>query len=226
MSSAWKFWCAPVPDFLTQLFIIVAIDLMLAGDNALVIAMATRSLPAMERRRAVAWGVGLAILIRVALTAGVASLLTVPGLMFGGGVILIWIACRFAGPAASDTPALMAGASLAASVRAIVLADLAMGTDNMLAVGGAAQGDLILLCIGLAVSIPIMLIGAQAILWALTKWPALVIAGAGVLGITAAQMILADPWMGPRLNEGVIAIYVACVVVSVAPGFIFRWRKA
>lgn len=185
-------------DWLGPLLQIVAIDLMLAGDNALVIALATRGLPAAQRKRAVVWGVGFAIIVRVAMTAGVASLLTIPGLMSLGGLVLIWIAWRFANPsdASVSVKPVSSDASLWTAVQAIVLADIAMGADNMLAVGGAARGDMVLLIAGLGLSIPIMLCGAGLIIKALERWPRLLIAGAAVLVLTAGQMIWSDPVWG------------------------------
>src|SRR3954452_23566648 len=143
------------PEFWSALAAIVMIDLVLAGDNAIVIALAARSLPKAVQRRAIAWGTVGAVVVRASLTVAVLWLLEIPGLMGAGGVLLVWIAYRLLagnddGKAHEVAPAI----GFWAAMRTIVIADAVMGLDNVLAVAGAANGSVILVVTGLLVSIP------------------------------------------------------------------------
>ncbi|HYT47503.1 MAG TPA: TerC family protein, partial [Burkholderiales bacterium] len=177
----------PIPDFLPALAAIVVIDLVLAGDNAIVIALAARNLPRELQRQAIVWGALGAVAVRASLTIAVLWLLQIPGLMLAGGALLIWIAYRLltgddAGLARDVAPAV----SFWAAMRTIVVADAVMGIDNVLAVAGAARGSMLLVVLGLLISIPIVVWGSTLILRWLERFPALLYLGGAVLAWTAA----------------------------------------
>ena len=181
------------PQFLSALAAIVVIDLALAGDNAIVIALAARDLPPRLRRLAIAWGTVGAVAVRCAMTIAVVWLLAVPGLMGAGGVVLLWIAYKLGRPAEPGPHEVKAASGFWAAMGTIVVADAAMGLDNVLAVAGAAQGSFVLVVAGLAISIPIVVWGSTLVLRALERWPWIVHAGVAVLSWTAAKMIVDEP---------------------------------
>jgi YjbE family integral membrane protein len=202
-------------DFWSALAAIIVIDLVLAGDNAIVIALAARNLPKNLQRRAVIWGTAGAVIVRASLTVVVLWLLAIPGLMLAGGVLLIWIAYRLLaggdGGAEHDVPPAM---SFWAAMRTIVIADAVMGLDNVLAVAGAAHGSILLVVTGLVISIPIVVWGSTLILHWLERFPSLLYIGGAVLGWTAAKMIIDEPlvaeWFDAR--PGVKLFLFAAVV--------------
>src|SRR5690606_16273443 len=176
-------------EFLAALAAIIVIDLVLAGDNAIVIALAARNLPDRLRRRAILWGTAGAIGVRAAMTVVVVWLLTIPGLMFAGGVMLLWIAYRLlvpGGPAETGGLGAKASGSFWAARGTIVVAEAMMGLDNVLAVAGAAHGSYLLVILGLLISIPIVVWGSQLVLKLIDRFPAIVYLGAAVLTFTAA----------------------------------------
>lgn len=180
---------------------IVLIDLVLAGDNAIVIALAARNLPQHLQRRAIVWGTLGAIVVRALMTLAVVALLRIPGLMALGGLGLVWVAYKLLGE--SDAPAhdQPAAAGFWGAMRTIVVADALMGVDNVLGVAGAAHGAFDLVLIGLLVSVPIVVLGSSVVLRLVQRWPWIIQLGAAVLAWTAAQMIVAEPllaaWYGP-----------------------------
>ena len=202
-------------DFVGALAAIVLIDLVLAGDNAIVIALAARKLPRPLQRRAIVWGTLGAVLVRASLTVGVLWLLQIPGLMLAGGVLLVWIAYRLlVSGDAEEAHEVAPAASFWAAMRTIVIADAVMGLDNVLGVAGAAQGSVLLVVLGLLISIPIMVWGSTLVLRFLERFPALLYVGGAVLAWTAAKMMLGEPRIAellapqPLLRTG---IYVALV---------------
>jgi len=215
-------------DFLGALAAIVLIDLVLAGDNAIVIALAARNLPQALRRRAIVWGTAGAVVVRASLTVGVLWLLQIPGLMLAGGVLLVWIAYRLLVPGDTEgghevTPA----ASFWAAMRTIVIADAVMGLDNVLGVAGAAQGSALLVVLGLLISIPIMVCGSTLVLRLLERMPFLVYLGGAVLAWTAAKLILGEPRIAELVAPQPLAragFYVA-LVVAVLGAAALRNRK-
>jgi YjbE family integral membrane protein len=181
-------------EFISALLAIVIIDLVLAGDNAIVIALAARNLPPQLRTRAVVWGTFGAIAVRTATTLAVVWLLKVPGLLFIGGAVLVWIACKLlVDNAGGEQHKLDAAAGFWAAMRTIVVADALMGLDNVLAVAGAAQGSFLLVVLGLLISVPIMIWGSQLILKWVDRFPVIVYIGAGVLAWTAVKMMSGEP---------------------------------
>ena len=149
--------------FWSALAAIIVIDLVLAGDNAIVIALAARSLPRIHQRRAILWGTVGAVAVRTGLTVGALSLLKIPGLMLVGGVLLVWIAYRLlSGDDDGHAHEVAPAATFWAAMRTIVIADAVMGLDNVLAVAGAANGSILLVVLGLLISIPLGGLGLDA----------------------------------------------------------------
>ncbi len=185
-------------DFFSALFAIIVIDLVLAGDNAIVIALAARSLPRHLQQRAVFWGTGGAIAARVIMTLAVVWLLAVPGLRLIGGLLLVWIAYRLLVPKTEDHAEhhVAPTVTFRSAIKTIVIADAVMGLDNVLGVAGAAKGSMVLVVLGLLISIPIMVLGSSLVLKWLDRFPWLIYAGAGVLAWTAAGMIMSEPLIG------------------------------
>jgi YjbE family integral membrane protein len=189
------------PEFWSALAAIVVIDLVLAGDNAIVIALAARSLPKAVQRRAIIWGTVGAVVLRASLTVAVLWLLEVPGLMGAGGVLLIWIAYRLlAGDDGGKDHEVAAASGFWSAMRTIVIADAVMGLDNVLAVAGAAHGSVLLVVAGLVISIPIVVWGSTLILNWLERFPGLLYVGGGVLAWTAAKMLADEPLLQEFLD--------------------------
>jgi YjbE family integral membrane protein len=192
-------------DFFSALAAIIIIDLVLAGDNAIVIALAARKLPKELQTRAIVWGTVGAIVVRVVSTLAVVALLRIPGLMGAGGLVLIWIAYKLL---ASDEQNNKEGAvrteitGFGAAIRTIVIADAVMGLDNVLGVAGAAAGSYVLVVLGLLISIPIMVWGSTLILRLVDRFPVIIYIGAAVLAWTAAKMLTHEPML-----EDWMAIY-------------------
>jgi YjbE family integral membrane protein len=185
------------PDVLSALLAIVLIDLVLAGDNAIIIGIAARNVPKDKQRAVILWGTAGAIAVRALLTGVVVWLLKIPGFLLVGGLALVWIGWKLTAPQEKDSAGLVPAATLGAAVRTIVIADAVMGIDNVLAVGGAAQGSFMLVLIGLAISIPIVVWGSALVLKLVDRYPAITWLGAAVLGWTAAKMIGGEPFLAP-----------------------------
>ena len=185
-------------QFLSALLAIIVIDIVLAGDNAIVIALAARSLPAHLRRRAVVWGALGAIGVRTLMTVVVVWLLQIPGLLLAGGTMLLWIAYHLlrADNAGSDVQG-PAVTNFWGALRTIVIADAVMGLDNVLAVAGAAHGSYLLVVTGLAISVPIVVWGSTVVLKLVDRFPGVVYIGAGVLVWTAVKMVTNEPLLKP-----------------------------
>jgi YjbE family integral membrane protein len=182
------------PEFWSALGAIIVIDLVLAGDNAIVIALAARNLPKALQRRAVIWGTVGAVAVRASLTVAVLWLLEVPGLMGAGGVLLAWIAYRLlAGDDGGKDHGVAPAVSFWGAMRTIVIADAVMGLDNVLAVAGAAHGSVLLVVMGLVISIPIVVWGSTLILHWIERFPSILYIGGAVLAWTAAKMLADEP---------------------------------
>ncbi len=183
------------PDLLSGLLAIILIDLVLAGDNAIVIALAARSLPGHLQKKAIIWGTVGAIAVRVAMTAIVVYLLRLPGLMLAGGVVLLPIAWKLLRQKEPDPEQHVGAASgFWAAMRTIIVADALMGLDNVLAIAGASRGHLGLVIIGLLISVPLVVWGSTLILKLINRFPVVVYIGAGAIAWTAARMISHDIW--------------------------------
>lgn len=213
-SAAW--WSA--------LMAIILIDLVLAGDNAIVIALAARSLPPQLQKKAIIWGTVGAIGVRAVMTVGVVWLLQVPGLMLVGGLGLVWIAYKLLadqGGGEHDAPVVN---TFWGAMKTIVVADALMGVDNVLGVAGAAHGAFDLVIIGLLISVPIVVFGSSVVLKLVERFPAIIQIGAAVLALTAAKMIVNEPMLdslfdGPALPNtaarwGTYVVTVIAVLVG------------
>jgi YjbE family integral membrane protein len=172
---------------------IILIDIVLSGDNAVVIALACRNLSPEQRRIGIFWGVAGAVSLRVVLTVFAALVMNLPWLKLVGGLLLVWIAIKLMLPEDEEGHDIEASAHLWGAVKTIVVADFVMSLDNVIGVAGAAQGSVILLLFGLAVSIPLIVWSSQIILRWMERWPWIVLLGAGLLGYVAGQMIFTDP---------------------------------
>ena len=209
-------------QFLWALGAIVLIDLVLAGDNAIVIALAARKLPPALQKKAIVWGTVGAIAVRSAMTVAVVWLLKIPGLLLLGGALLLWIAVKLLRPAdAGDEGGHAAADNFWGAMKTIVIADAVMGLDNVLAVAGAAHGSFLLVVLGLLISIPIVVWGSTLILRWVERFPAIIYAGAAVLAWTAMKMMLGEPlvkdWVEPWRDWTWLA-YVAGVAGVVFTG--------
>lgn len=192
------------PAWWSALLAIVLIDLVLAGDNAIVIALAARALPKNLQKKAIIWGTVGAIVVRTAMTLGVVWLLKIPGLMLVGGIGLVYIAYKLLadqGDGEHDGP--VANTFLGA-MKTIVVADALMGVDNVLGVAGAAHGDFVLVIFGLLLSVPIMVFGSTLVLKLVDRFPLIMHAGAAVLAYTAAHMIISEPLLDEVFDENAV----------------------
>jgi YjbE family integral membrane protein len=186
------------PEWWSALAAIVVIDIVLAGDNAIVIGLAARNVPAHLRRSVILWGTAGAVGVRIALTSVVVWLLRIPGFLVVGGLALVWIGWRLIRGGAG-AHAIKAATSVRGAIQTIVVADAVMGVDNVLAIGGAAQGSLLLVLIGLTISIPIVVWGSSLVVKWVDRLPVILWGGAAVLGWTAAKMIASEPLIAPWL---------------------------
>jgi YjbE family integral membrane protein len=180
---------------------IILIDIVLSGDNAVVIALACRNLSPEQRRKGIFWGVAGAVSLRVVLTVFAALVMNMPWLKLVGGLLLVWIAVKLMLPEEEEGHDIQASANLWGAVKTIIVADFVMSLDNVIGVAGAAQGSLVLLLFGLAVSIPLIVWSSQLILRWMERWPWIVLLGAGLLGYVAGQMIFSDPGVIGLLPE-------------------------
>jgi len=186
----------------SALLAIILIDLVLAGDNAIVIALAARNLPPEHQNKAIMWGTVGAIVVRSAMTVGVVWLLKIPGLMLVGGLGLLWIAYKLISDTSEDEHDGGGATTFWGAMKTIVVADALMGVDNVLGVAGAANGDFTLVVIGLLISIPIVVLGSKLVLRLVEKWPVIIQLGAAVLAFTAAQMVINEKLLDPVFDGG------------------------
>lgn len=204
------------PEFFSALLSIVIIDLVLAGDNAIVIGMAARNLKKEQQKKVIIWGTIGAIVIRAAATLAVVWLLKIPGLLLAGGLILVVIAYKLM--IEEKDHDIKAQDSIWAAIRTIIIADAVMGLDNVLAVAGAAHGDFLLVVIGLIISVPIVVWGSTLFLKLIDKFPAIITIGAAILAWTASKMIVGEPFLkeyfsNPFIKYGFEIVVVAAVVL-------------
>ncbi|WEN13625.1 TerC family protein [Rhodanobacter sp. AS-Z3] len=180
------------PNFLSGLLAIILLDLVLAGDNAIVIAMAASRLPKELQKKAIFWGTFGAIAIRFALTAVVVYLLEIPGLMLAGGLLLLPIGWKLLNQGDEHGPHIKAGNTFWGALRTIIAADALMGLDNVLAIAGASKGHLLLIILGLLISVPLVVWGSTLILKLIDRYPIIMYIGAAAIAITAGRMISHD----------------------------------
>jgi YjbE family integral membrane protein len=174
---------------------IIGVNIILSGDNAVVIALAARSLPAKQQKQAIIWGSAAAIIMRVILTVFAVALLTLPWLKLIGAALLLWIGVKLLIPEEGGEN-IDASDNLVAAIKTILIADLVMSLDNVIAVAAAAGGSLLLLILGLAISIPLVIFGATMLIKVMERWPVIITIGAALLGFVAGEMAITDPAIG------------------------------
>jgi YjbE family integral membrane protein len=179
---------------------IIGVDIVLAGDNAVVIALACRTLPPRQRTAGIILGTAAAVLMRIAFTLTVGTLLGVPFLMLAGGLILFWIAFKLLLAGEATEESVRSGETLWDAVKTVAIADAVMSLDNVLAIAGAARGDWALIVIGLLISIPIVVGGSTLIMHMLARYPVLVWGGAALLGWIAGELIAGEQALRPFLT--------------------------
>jgi len=214
-------------EFLTALAAIVVIDLVLAGDNAIVIALATRKLPMQYRKKAILWGTVGAVVVRSIMTIAVVWLLRIPGLMLAGGVMLIWIAYKLLADAGESEDHGPAASTFWGAMKTIVVADALMGVDNVLGVAGAAHGAWDLVILGLLISVPIVVFGSSVVLKLVDRFPIIIWLGAAVLALTAAKMMVDEPLLDSVFDGPDQALWRwATMLVAIALVLGAGWWKA
>lgn len=209
-------------EFFTALGAIILIDLVLAGDNALVIAMAARKLPPADQKKAIVWGTVGAIAVRSIMTLGIVWLLKIPGLLLVGGLLLVWISIKLLVSNGDDhgSDSHQGSTTLMGAMKTIVIADAVMGVDNVLGVAGAAQGSFLLVILGLLISIPIVVWCSGLVLRLVDRYPQIIYLGSAVLAWTAAGMILNEPlvknWIHPiQTWSWVFIVFVVAAVMLI-----------
>lgn len=214
--------------FFSALLAIVLIDLVLAGDNALIIGLVARNLPKESQRQVILWGTFGAIAIRALMAILVVYILNVPGFMLAGGIALVWIARKLLTPEQNNAEShLVKGpaTSMAGAIRTIVIADAVMGIDNVLAIGGAAHGSILLIVIGLAISVPIIIWGSQLVIKLVDRFPSVILLGGAVLAWTGYSMIVREPVLGTWYQDHPATKLVTAVLIfsiSLAPWYTAR----
>lgn len=206
---------------------IIGVNIVLSGDNAIVIALAARSLPASQQKAAIFWGSGAAVVMRIILTVVAVELLRLPVLKLVGAALLLWIAVKLLVPEDDGGEGLESTVNLAAAIKTILIADLVMSLDNVIAVAAAAKGSVTLLVAGLAISIPLVIFGSTLLLKLMDRFPVIITLGAALLGWVAGEMGVSDPlimtWVDANAGWLHWAGPAAGVVVVVAIG---KWLAA
>jgi YjbE family integral membrane protein len=207
------------PQFWLAGLEIIVINILLSGDNAVVIALACRNLPRKQRKLGIFWGVIGAVVLRVILTFFAVALLTLPYVQLIGAALLLWIGIKLVAEDEGEGEEVEASDRLMSAVKTVIIADLVMSLDNVIGVAAAAKGSLLLLVFGLVISIPLVVVGAQLIMKLIERLPWLVIAGGGLLGYIAGEIAVADtavkPWVdaqAPSLHYIAPAVGVLVVV--------------
>ena len=207
-------------EFFSGLLSIVIIDLILAGDNAVIIAMAVRSLPSEQRTKGILFGAGAAVLLRVVATFFVSQLLVISFIKLVGGLLILGIAVKLFIEGVPEEGIEREATTIAQAVKLIVVADITMSIDNMLAVGGASHGNMFLLLFGLGLSIPLVVLTSNLLSMLMDRYPIIIYIGAAVLGRVGGEMIMTDPvvvdWLAPSKTvqytvEAVLAVGVIIV---------------
>jgi YjbE family integral membrane protein len=216
------------PQFWLAALQIIYINILLSGDNAVVIALACRDLPPKQRRWGIIWGAAGAIVLRIILTIFAVTLLELPWLKVVGGILLLWIGIKLIVDDGDDSTDVKASDRLLSAVRTVIIADLVMSVDNVLGVAAAAKGSVPLLVFGLLVSIPLVIAGSQIILKLIERFPLIILAGGGLLGWIAGKMLVEDtalqPWIAANAPWLDWAGPVAGVAIVLAGAQWHKWR--
>ncbi|MFD0987371.1 TerC family protein [Methyloligella solikamskensis] len=218
------------PSFLIAVLQIIWIDLLLSGDNAVVIALACRNLPPRQRLSGLVLGTAVAITMRIAFAGVITKLMTIPYLKIAGGLLLLWIAVKLLVPEAEDDDSKVeTGDTLGRAIRIIAVADIVMSLDNVIAIAAAARGTVELLIFGLLVSIPLIMAGAALVLATVERFPIVIWAGAALLGWIAGEIIISDPFIAMHLDtahhpSAWVFAGLAGIVVVLSVGYLRRRR--
>lgn len=188
-------------DFWIGLLKIVWINIILSGDNAVVIALAARSLPAQQQRKAIILGSGAAVILRIVLTLVAAKLMELSFLQIVGGLLLMWIGVQLLSDEEDEGTESKADSGLIAAVRTILIADLVMSLDNVIAVAAAAKGNMVLLILGLAISIPLVIFGSTLMIRLMERFPIIILLGAALIGWVGGETIVSDAVLHDVLNH-------------------------
>lgn len=210
-------------DFWIGLVKIVWINIILSGDNAVVIALAARALPPEQQRKAVLFGSGAAVVLRIVLTVVAAKLLALPYLQIVGGLLLLWIGVQLLGDEDEDAGDEKIQGSMMAAVRTILIADLVMSLDNVIAVAAAAQGSMVLLVLGLAISIPLVVFGSTLMIKLMERFPIIVMLGAALIGWVGGETIVSDVSLRDVLAANPWLLHAAAAAGAVLVIAIGRW---
>lgn len=208
-------------ELLAALGSITLINLILSGDNAVIIALASRNLPHDQRKKAVFWGSAGAVVLRIILTMVAAMLLKIPYLQFFGGLALLYIAVGLIGD--KKEVSCKEATCLTEAIKVILVADLIMSLDNVLAIAGVADGNMMLLIIGLAMSVPMVVFGSQMLMTLMDRFPIIIWIGAAILGWTAAKMIVTDVIISQYVSQVAFLIEVGLTALVLGMGY---WRKS
>lgn len=210
------------PEFWLALFQIILINIVLSGDNAVVIALACRSLPPRQQRKAILFGSVGAIVLRIVLTFFAVFLLTLPWLKLVGAALLLWIGVGLL-KGEDDDGKLAEHQGLAAAIRTIIVADFIMSLDNVIGVAAAAKGDLLLLVLGLVISVPLIVFGSTLILRLMNRFPVIITLGAALLGWVAGEMALSDPAIAAHVGHGRVLHFAAPAIGAVLVVAVGKW---
>ena len=218
------------PQFMISVLQIIWIDLLLSGDNAVVIALACRSLPPRQRRLGIVLGAGVAVGLRIVFALLITQLLAMPFLKLVGGVLLLWIAAKLIIGEEEEEKDVQASETLWKAVRTIAIADAVMSLDNVVAIAAASHGNVWLFIFGLLFSIPLIVMGATLVMTLLARFPILIWAGAVLLGWVAGHMLATDPWLVERFGAAAMKaletpVAIAAAVLVLIVGFVMRKRQ-
>lgn len=208
------------PQFWTALMAIIWVNIILSGDNAVVIALAARALPEKQQKQAVIWGAGAAVVMRIVLTIVAVELLKLSFLKIIGSILLMWIAVKLLIPEEGGEEDIASSNNLFSAIKTILIADLVMSLDNVIAVAAAAKGSELLLMLGLGISIPLVVFGASMLLKLMERYPVIITIGAAILGIVSGEMVITDPvlehwveahaawlhWVAPALGALIVVV--------------------
>jgi YjbE family integral membrane protein len=211
-------------QFWVGLMTIIWVNIILSGDNAVVIALAARSLPARQQKKAVFWGAGAAVVMRIILTIVAVELLKFPWLKLIGAVLLLWIAVKLLVPEEESGDGIESSSNLWAAIKTILIADLVMSLDNVIGVAAAAKGSIVLLVLGLLISIPLVIFGATMLMKLMERWPVIITLGAAILGWVAGEMAATDPVLAQWVNDN--AAYLHWVAPAIGAAFVVILGKA
>jgi YjbE family integral membrane protein len=217
------------PDFWVGLLKIIWINILLSGDNAVVIALAARGLPADQQKKAIMFGSGAAVVLRIGLTIIAARLLELQGLQIIGGLLLLWIGAQLLADEEEGDEEAKEHANLMSAIRTILIADLVMSLDNVIGVAAAAKGDQVLLIIGLAISIPLVVFGSSMMIKLMERFPVIILLGAALIGWVGGETIVSDVLLRETVAANPWLHYAAAAAgaaVVVAWGKVIEMRQS